>query len=342
LAKIFTCILIFCTLYSLCPSLCTCKNILAPGDSTRHETNVVSISLRVKLVDSQGEDPNILEVPFRLSGNLILVEAEVNDKKGFFIFDSGAPDLIINSRYLPKPPRSSLRSTRTAAGVTGKIAEVRLQRIEKFTWQEYELHKTTVKSIDLSHIEQVRNEEILGLIGFELFKAFEIQFDLRNSRLLLFKLNRSGETLAQLPTNRKPDHQVSFMMGGHVPILKLEFGSHKLDFGLDTGAEMNILDIRAKRKVLQYFRIKKRGKLHGNGKGQLEVLMGEMTGMKLNGVQFPDTRAILADLSHMNKAYNLNLEGVLGYHFLIHYKTSINFVKRKIYLWQLTLISKQD
>ena len=339
MAKLSVCVFIVCNLYCSAILSVLGKGKVFPDDSTYNEAPL-AITFNVKFHSSNGMDQNILEVPFRLSGNLIMVEAEINQKKGFFILDSGAPELIINNKYLPKS-KLPIRKGKSAGGITGNITEVKLQLINHFKWQEYELHKTRVKAIDMNHIEQVRNEEILGLIGFELFKKFEILFDFNLSRLFLYKLDKSGSRLSQLPEKQKFDHRASFVMDGHIPVLKMEFGDKKLNFGLDTGAEMNILDIRSKKKVLKYFKIKKRGLLHGNGKARIEVLMGEITGMKLNGWAYPNTRAILADLRHINKVYNANLNGVLGYHFLIHYKTSINFVKKEIYLWKPKTVSTQ-
>ena len=339
MAKFIVCVFIVCSLYNSAVFSVLGKEKVYPSDSTTREAPL-AITFNVKFHSSNGIDQNILEVPFRLSGNLIMVEAEINEKKGFFILDSGAPELIVNSKYLSKS-RFSTKKGKSAGGITGNITDVKLQLINHFKWQEYELHKTRVKAIDLSHIEQVRNEEILGLIGFELFKKFEILFDFNISRLFLYKLDKSGNKLSPLPEKQKFDHKASFVMDRHIPVLKMDFGDKKLNFGLDTGAEMNILDIRSKKKVLKYFKIKKRGLLHGNGKTKIEVLMGEITGMKLNGLSFPKTRAILADLKHINKVYNANLNGILGYHFLIHFKTSINFVKKEIYFWKPKTVSTQ-
>ncbi|MDX2302542.1 MAG: hypothetical protein NW226_07055 [Microscillaceae bacterium] len=306
-------------------------------DSTAKKP-ILDITFKVSLYSYQGLDPNILEVPFRLSGNLMLVEAELNDKKGFFIFDSGAPELIVNAKYLPN---HRFNEEREATGVTGDIAQVRLQTIEQFKWQEYSLQKTRIKAIDMSHIERVRNEEILGLIGFELFKDFEVLLDFKISKIFLYKLDRSGEKLSLREDDKTPDHQASFTLADHVPILRLTLGENTLDFGLDTGAEMNILDIRSKSKVLSYFTIKKRGLLYGNGQDQIEILMGEISGLELEKVKFPNLKAMLADLRHLNKAYGVKLDGVLGYHFLIQFKLALNFVKKEIYLWKPALVSTQ-
>ena len=338
MAKLSTCVLVFIYLFRSALSFAIGKEKIHPKD-TLLDDSPIAIRFNVKFHTENGLDQNILEVPFRLSGNLILVEAEINHKKGFFILDSGAPDLIINTRCLPKG-KNVRKKNITAGGITGEIAEVRLQLINHFKWQEYELSKTSVKAIDMSHIEKVRNEEILGLIGFELFKKFELLFDFNISKIFLYKLDRSGNKLSQLK-NAPPDHQASFVMDGHIPVLRVELGDHKLNFGLDTGAELNILDIRSKKKVLRHFKIKKRGLLHGNSKGRIEVLMGEITGMKVNGLLFPKIRAILADLRHLNKAYQASLNGILGYHFLIHFKTSVNFVKKEIYFWKPKTISTQ-
>lgn len=47
--------------------------------------------------------PPSVEAPLRLVHGLILVEAEVDGRRGTFLLDSGAPTLVLNQREFPGP-----------------------------------------------------------------------------------------------------------------------------------------------------------------------------------------------------------------------------------------------
>lgn len=306
---------------------------MARADTTRSTSEDLlprEITFQIQAVPHQGDSAYVVEIPFRLSGNLILVDAEINGVQGRFILDSGAPDLLLNSSYLRS---SKIRGKLSAQGVTGSVEKVSVEFVKHFKWHQHELKNVKVEAFDMGHIEQVRNEKILGLIGFKFFEAYEILLDYQHSRVILYKLNRSGEPIVS--RELAPDHTIPFRMKGHIAVVKAKVAGQALDFGIDTGAEMNVLDIRSKDKVLKHFQILSRGILNGNGNQKMEILTGKIKNLEINGIPYPKIRAVLTSMEGLNRAYDAQLDGIFGFYFLIRRKTAINYQQRKMYLWEL-------
>lgn len=276
-------------------------------------------------------EENVIHIPFRMSGNLLLIEAELNGQKGWFILDSGAPDLKINSRHLPKSYTAETKSG-NAGGITGAITEVNLQTIASFNWHTTQLKNTRVESFDLGHIEVLKQEKILGLIGFKLFKDFELLLDFKKSDLVLYRLDNQGNRLEISST--EPQHQIPFQMIGHVPILRVKLGKYYLNFALDTGAELNVMDVNTNPRALEMLTIKRRFLLSGNGKEKVEAFMGTLNELQIGELRYINMRTVLTNLQNMNKAYNADLDGILGFEFFSRNKTAINFPKQMLYIWE--------
>ncbi|NJL14198.1 MAG: hypothetical protein HC913_15100 [Microscillaceae bacterium] len=272
----------------------------------------------------------IIEIPFRLSGSLIMVQAQVNEQSGSFIFDSGAPDLKLNTRYFQG---GSAVANTAAGGSTGRVENLRLQSIRRFVWPGRVLEEVKVEGFDLSHLEQVRQEKILGLIGFEVFKDYEIGLDYKESKLILYPLDAQGRRLAQRAEDFPADYWIDFRLEGHIPVFPVQIGGQTLQMGLDTGAEKNLLHIQLRSKILSHFQIQKRGVLNGNGQAAVEVFTGEIDKLEIAGHVLYRMRGALTNLDALNEAFGTKLDGLLGFEFLSRQFTTINYRKRRMYIW---------
>lgn len=304
------------------------------ADSTQQKALPLVLSVKIFTKPLlQDDDEDIIEVPFYLSGNLMMVEAEVNGQKGVFIFDSGAPDLKLNSIHFDNK-KAPLQSNNTY-GVTGRVQEVRLQSIDSFKWKGKTLENITVESFDLSHIERIRGEKILGLIGFDIFKAYEICLDYKKSILRLYALDNKGDRRAIAKDELPADFVIKFRLEGHLPVIKGKIGKHNLSFGLDTGAEMNLLDIRNQSKVLKHLQILRRNTLNGNGQEKIEVFLARLDQLQVDELVYPNMRIALTNMSGMNQGLAFPIDGMLGGEFFNRYLVSMNFKKKVLSIWNL-------
>ena len=130
--------------------------------------------------------------------------------------------------------------------------------------------------INLGHIENSKHIKILGLLGMQLFKSFEMIIDYEKSLLYLHlvrkkeaatyksELLRDTSTYRTLPIELVEDKIIAYG----------ETAGKRLKFVIDCAAESNVLDSRLSNKVLEHVVVKGRVLLSGSGPAKVEALHG--------------------------------------------------------------------
>lgn len=282
------------------------------------------------LTEAEWIAPNIMRVPFTLTGTLITVQARVDTVEGNFFLDTGANGLLLNTRYFGNPHRGALASS---GSVTGLVRVRGSITVDSFRMDNLLASGISAELIDLSHIERAKKTDLVGLIGHAVFADYEILFDYSASLLLLVRTDEKGNPYENIPQwEYKPLGAVPIMTQGHIAVLRLKFGSKYFKrFGIDSGAEQNLLSTGAgKRFLKENFEIRKRVKLRGAGQKSIEVLSGMLRNASLDTFQFKPMATLLTNLSEINAAYQTTLDGLLGYEFLSQRPVSINHRKQSI------------
>ncbi len=284
-----------------------------------------------QLTFPRGETVSIhtIRIPFELAGRLIVVQAKVEGLIGNFILDTGSGKLILNARHFEG---SLSRHNIASVGTTGAVEEASARRVRAFSWDSLSFGKIQAHIIDLNHIEEKKNIEVLGLIGFEVLKDFEVLIDFQLQQLTLTRLDEKGERLDSLAILEEPEDSLDFQLKGHVIILDGWVERTPVQFGLDSGAELNLLHSRAKRRILNHFKISKRVNLNGMGAREVEVLAGKLYRFRCNSrIRCSGMRTLLTNLDEINAAFGAGLDGLIGYEFLCMRRTIINYKKEKLY-----------
>lgn len=274
-------------------------------------------------------DVNTVYVPFTMVGQLMMVEAQVDSVRGYFILDTGSERLVLNNKHY-KPGITSLPIV--SAGNTGLVAAVG-SNVDSIKVQLLVLHDLFAHFVDLTHIEVKKNTRILGIMGYDVFKNFELFIDFPEKRIVLFRLNKTGWRIDPTSSWEKPIDSLSFTMKNHIIQVNAEVNGAKLKMMLDSGAELNLVDRRINRKVLDNFTIIKRVNLSGVGKKEVEVLAGVLKNVRCGNQHADKMNTLLTSLDAINASFGTQLDGVLGYEFLKHRRTLINYTKRKIYFF---------
>ena len=273
-----------------------------------------------------------IRIPFRLVGRLIAVKAKVDTIAGTFFFDTGSDRLLLNSRLFkggqPIANRNNL-------GITGNIGRVREQRIDTLFWDNLSIPNITANIVDLSHIETTRNIELAGILGYNVFEAYEVFIDYTVNQLIVTKLDHNGFPIDENPYGEVAIDSLSFRLKRHAILLEGQIQGVPLLFHLDTGAELNLLDRKIKRPVLQQFKILKRVNLMGAGQESVEALAGILSGLVLTQQKNYGMRTLLTNLSSLNRIIGTKIDGVLGYEFLRPRRTVINYKRRKLYFFKM-------
>lgn len=279
----------------------------------------------------QGEQvsAHTIRIPFELAGRLIVVEAEAEGLDGNFVLDTGSAELILNASHFEG---GSSRRTVASVGTTGAVEGGSARPVRDFSLDSLFFGNIQAHIVDLSHIEEKKNIQVLGLIGFEVLRDFEILIDFQLQQLTLTRLNENGERLDSLAILEEPEDSLDFQLRGHVIILDGWVDKTPVRFGLDSGAELNLLHSRAKRRILNHFKISKRVNLNGVGEQAVEVLAGKLYRFRCNSrIRCSGMRTLLANLDEINAAFGAGLDGLVGYEFLFSRRTIINYKKEKLY-----------
>lgn len=270
-----------------------------------------------------------LEIPLKRINNLFLIEARIDSLEGNFIFDTGAPKLVLNKTYFRN---WKLSNGSTAYGIGGTAAQVFHQSIDSLIIDHLYFTDLDADVVNLGHIETAKGVKILGLLGANLFTDMEMVIDERNSKLILYKLDKEGERIFKGDADTLiPDIEIPVELYNDIIYLNGESGGKKLRFCFDSGAEINVLDNTVNNKVLDHFTLTNRAVLGGSSDQNVGVLRGELDFLIVGNDTLKNMPFILTGLSNLEIVYNTTLDGILGYPFLAKGKVVINTKKKKLY-----------
>ncbi|HEY6504265.1 MAG TPA: pepsin/retropepsin-like aspartic protease family protein [Chitinophagaceae bacterium] len=334
------------------PKLFSCTGILLSLAFTMESNEGVSINAGKNnfndslVVDRQytgiGNDPVVTSetpsciIPFNKAGNLIVIQAKIDTVEGNFILDTGAPGLVLNMTYFRHYPSSSHQDDEQG-GITGTVASSSPTGVAKLKMGPVQYTRIEADRINLGHIENSRGIKILGLLGMQLFKRFEMIIDYENNLIHLHLINKKEAR------TYKHDMLKDTSLYNEFPIdvkdNKLytygEMAGKKLTFIIDTGAESNVLDSRLPDKIFENVTITSRILLSGSGNSKVEALSGEMKNVKMANLEISSLPVIVTNLAKMCRAFDDQcLDGMLGFDFLSRHKIGFNFVNHKMYIWK--------
>lgn len=279
-------------------------------------------------------------IPFKLIDHLIVVEAELLDQKGNFIIDTGSETLILNkvhfktfTPYYVKPKETS--------GVLRLVDNPLERQLKEFILKDITLQNKNSDIIDLSHIEKTKKMNLLGIIGFNILKDYEVFIDMYLNQITLSKVDSNGNTLDKNLYLETVVDSVDFKLRNHTIIIETYVDQYKLNFGLDSAAEYNQLNKRCGKKILKFFYPMRRLVLSGASGNKIEVLAGKLYRVKLSEtIFFAPMETVLTNLNNMDEAFGTKLDGILGYEFFKQKRTIINYQKEKLYFVNYPIIKE--
>lgn len=265
-----------------------------------------------------------VKTPFKKIRGLIFVEVKINGEDAYFILDSGAPVVVLNTHYF-----SNGTDDGNAKGVSGSLQRQQIQ-IDSFRWGNIKLENTQLMGLDLSHLEEELNHPFRGLIGYDLLKDFELLINYEKEELLLFQ---EGQTVYH--QEKTPTAELSFRYQLHIPVLEADIGGTLYQLGLDTGAEQNLISQPAFKQLPDTaFEMLEKTELRGADKNVTEVQQFTIHESKFDGHLYEDMAFVSADISHLTDGYGLKIQGLVGFPFLSQQLCSIDFADQKIYFWE--------
>lgn len=282
---------------------------------------------------SKGESINkyTTRIPFKLVDHLMVVEAELFNTKGNFIIDTGAENMILNKAHFPKLYEFQRKKTNTS-GVLNSIDNIYERRVNELILKNFKLENKDSDVINLSHIEKTKKIKLLGIIGYNILKDYEVFVDMHLNQITLTKVDAFGNKLDKKVYLEKIVDSLPFTLKNHTIVVNGSINNRNVRFGIDTAAEFNQVNKRIHKDALKYFIPKKRLILRDASNKRIEVLAGKLHRVKLSEtIYFGPMYTVLTNLNKMNAVFGTQLDGILGYEFFAQKRTIINYKKGVLY-----------
>ncbi|RMF20669.1 MAG: hypothetical protein D6765_16625 [Bacteroidetes bacterium] len=261
-------------------------------------------------------------IPFELVKGIMFIRAEVDGREGWFAIDTGAPEVLLNSR---QPTSSGVESF----GICGRV-RARWTTLKTLRVGPVKRKHVPALALDLTHLEEITGRPIEGMLGYAFLKNYELFVDYAQGYLQLLSPKRRHRN-----TLPRPQTELPFVLNGHLPVVKARVGKRTLFFGLDTGAGANLLSSRKLKKIREHVVLPgPKAKLVGLSPEVRPSSLVTVAGTLIRDNHFPRLQFVVADISHMQSLESFNVDGLLGYPFLQATKFSINYRMRKLFIWE--------
>lgn len=273
---------------------------------------------------SKAELPgDLVYIPFELNDGKVYVNAKLNGVQGKYILDTGAPGIVINSDRKEK-------TAEKGKGVTGDFSFAETT-VEQFEWAGMRIENSRALVLDISHLEEGKESNLAGLIGYDILKKAEVLFDYPNRRIIMYKDRKSS-----WHKGSKPQSVIDFEMLDHLPVIKSKIGKKTVHLGIDCGAQSNILDTEVMKKVSASLVTKsKKERLVGLNKTERKGVAVWLESTSVGKEEVGEMKYVLSDFKGFETENGTELNGLLGFPFFEQAVFSINYKKRKIYIWSL-------
>jgi predicted aspartyl protease len=267
-------------------------------------------------------------IPLYRLNRLLLIKGKVSGEEGYFIFDTGAPGLVLNTTHFDD---FTLDPTRTYTGVNGNKKAAQVYYARHIYLGNIPVKPQMADAIDLSHIEDKRKVKILGLVGVRLFKGVELEIDLNRHTLSLYKTDKQG---LRLLANTRPTSTagitIPFKYSGALIALQAQINDKAYRIAFDTGSETLLLD----RDIMERDSIKTsisnaQELLSTDGKrSQIEIRQLPEINIGLNLTKVTTVATNLRPL----RSHGLNVDGLIGYDLMASGIVTINFKNQTLHI----------
>lgn len=301
------------------------------------ENKIKSLELlkaTVKHADKGGKyerpQSKVITVPITLSKDyLIVTQAVINGEKHNFIIDSGCSILYLNSKYFREKEDKGTHVS-TSKDVNGNISGGQdVIQVDSFDFNGICADSIKVMMSDLSHLEN--GTEVYGLIGYDVYKDYDLLFDYKHKTLTLIAPDYTETFLKE---HKYEYEDVPFEMSKamrHIPLIKAQIDTATLTFGIDCGAEDNLIDSGLWGQFKNNLKRATMTNLTGisNDEGA-EVHVGKLKRLKVGDKVFKNTQTVFNNIGHLNPNKDERIDGLIGYEVLSRQKTILSYKNKKL------------
>jgi hypothetical protein len=165
------------------------------------------------------------EVPFTLSDNHIIVEADVNGRTGKYLFDTGAGPFLITRNSVDNLESAGVKID--SLFLNGEFSTPEVKKLDSIR-----LCGTVVKNdFMIVHNTNLVYADIDGILGLPVFSGYYLEISYSGKKLKAYK-ERPERYSKKIPLE---------YADGMYPVIQCYIDGHSIPFLIDTGSSGNIL-----------------------------------------------------------------------------------------------------
>lgn len=316
-----------------------CYTLTRPDNSTSKATilfntdNLVveadllnaDVSLRKATPTAKAQpEASVVRIPLHRYGGLPIVTVSVDDQPYNMFFDTGAPGIILNSKYFEHNIDGEVMGT-GGHGAVGTGAVSGLHHVKSMDMSGLALHETDIMTSDLSNLEAV-GIAVHGILGQSFYKDFDVLFDFKGGEIVLLRPDTTYQWLMNEGYQCQTEKGVK---KGHLLTFDCQVGRIPVTLAFDSGAQTNLLGDDWLRQHPSLVKGIKKSQLTGYGEGQASVKKGK-TVLTLGNRTFKKLWTTFSDVSHLKESKGI--DGLFGCEVLARQKLLISYKREELIL----------
>ena len=301
--------------------------ILFSADNLVLEANLLSGNvslLKANPTPNKQPEVSMVRVPIHRHNGLPIVTVIIDGQPCNMFFDTGAPGVILNSKYFDHNISGQVMGSggRGAVG-TGSVSGV--HHVKSMDMFGVTLHETDIMTSDLSNLETI-GVTVHGILGQSYYKDFDVLFDFKRDEIMLLSPDTSHQWLLNEGYRCQT---VSGIKKGHLLTFDSHVGGVPVVLAFDSGAQSNLLYSDWPQLHPTTVKGIKKTHLTGYGDGRASITKGKTT-LTLGGRTFKKQQTAFSNVSHLKESKGI--DGLFGCEVLAKQKLLISYKRQELIL----------
>ena len=267
---------------------------------------------------------SVVRIPMHRYGGLPIVTVTIDGQPCNMFVDSGAPGVILNSKYFDHNIDGQVMGS-GGHGAVGTGAVSGMYHVKRMDMGGVSLSETDIMTSDLNNLETV-GVAVHGILGQSFYKDFDVMFDFKRGEIVLLN---PDTTYRWLLNEGYHCQTVSGMKKGHLLAFECEVGGTPVVLAFDSGAQTNLLASDWPEQHPSSVKGIKKDHLIGYGDGQASITKGK-TSLTLGGRKFKKLQTAFSDISHLKESKGI--DGLFGCEVLAEQKLLISYKRQELIL----------
>lgn len=266
----------------------------------------------------------MVRVPIHRHDGLPIVTVTIDSKPCNMFFDTGAPGVILNSKYFDHNISGQVMGSGGHGAVgTGTVSG--MHHVKSMDMGGITLSETDIMTSDLSNLETV-GLAVHGILGQSYYKDFDVLFDFKGNEIVLL----SPDTTHQWLLNEGYRCQsVKGVKKGHLLTFNCQVGGVSVVLAFDSGAQNNLLTSDWPQLHPSTVKGIKKTHLTGYGDGRASITKGKTT-LTFGGRTFKKQQTAFSDVSRLKESKGI--DGLFGCEILAKQKLLISYKRQELLL----------